>query len=125
VEWFCNLVANTYLCPTEMKVNPHRRQWIATFLLLAAMAFALPRTWIHHCGQTADLHVAHDSDGDHDQLEHDTCSICDFAATPSLQTISSIVLFTPDWPTADEAPLKTAIATVPLFPTDLRGPPMV
>lgn len=102
------------------------RRYMGWWMLLAAVTFAVPRTWLHSCGENAGLHMDHADEGDHDHhLDHGTCQFCDFAATPSLQPLTAVVLVAPEWRVMEDNIAEQTTYSTSLRLADLRGPPTV
>ncbi len=99
------------------------RSYIAWIMLVATMATAMPRTWVHDCNNGWDEHQLHGQAGSHDQIEHENCPICDFAPTSSVQPLLVLQLTAP----TDHSPQQTTFTSIlsnPILgPQSQRGPP--
>ncbi|MEY3442500.1 MAG: hypothetical protein RLZZ519_781 [Bacteroidota bacterium] len=100
-----------------------RRTYLAWMLLLVAVTFAVPRTWIHDCSPLGDAHGLHHEEGDHDEVDHASCPICDFAPTPSIAPMKMAALLAPEVHRAMASPILDFHSYRFLPNADLRGPP--
>lgn len=101
-----------------------RRIFLAWMLLLVAVTFAVPRTWIHDCSPLGDAHGLHHSAGNHSEIDHASCPICDFAAAPSLEPMQVVELLAPQAFQTAASPIQDLHSICFLPKADPRGPPM-
>jgi hypothetical protein len=92
-------------------------------MLVVALAIALPRTWIHDCTDVPGEHLIHNMDGDHAQITHENCPICDYAPASPLAPVLLVALSAPVAEMAIETPVHQAFASPQVRLTAQRGPP--
>jgi hypothetical protein len=101
-----------------------RRTYLAWMLLLVAVTFAVPRTWIHDCSPLGDAHGLHHSEGNQSEIDHAACPICDFAPAPSNSPLAMAPLMAPIFGQSISIQLLDLHSYHSVSNPDLRGPPM-
>ncbi len=102
----------------------HFRPHIAWIMLIATFAIALPRTWVHDCNNGYDEHVGHGDAGNYDQIDHESCPLCDYAPASSFQSVAIPYLVAPTTCCAHVMLRSQICAPAQVSACSLRGPPI-
>jgi hypothetical protein len=100
-----------------------RRPYFAWFLLIATLAIALPRTWVHDCAHDLSAHQTHGNGSPDDRLDHARCPICDYAPTAPFQAATLLLLTEAAHQPIHSLPCIQAHSATQIRLSALRGPP--
>jgi hypothetical protein len=124
---FCNYVAKWAGISTFVanRYSMNRfRSYFAWLLLVAVTVISLPRTWVHDCNNTWEERHQQSEKGTHDQVDHESCPICDYSPASSFSEIFLFDLLAPPMAANIECAFPDAISSAALAQLSLRGPPL-